>query len=261
MQHIICVKSQLSIGERPSEDFAATFYSQLMKGNTILDSYKFANLYLSKHYGDDYDGIFELLPSDRDHSVPLKCIQDGDIHIVTNLPLSPTMTSPSHSHHVHPNCLVNMKTFIGRNEEAAKCYQILINDHSMLAICGEHGIGKSALGAYIFHYSHKRLRFPGGMYYIDLADCCLDDGLPSILSCFSKYLGIGRDFIDFNSLARFFTEGKGEDKKALLFLDNVQDALLLHLIPTFLKLMNRTLSVLISVNRMTPIITSSSDDD
>mmetsp|Transcript_4078 Transcript_4078/g.7519 ORF Transcript_4078/g.7519 Transcript_4078/m.7519 type:complete len:757 (-) Transcript_4078:257-2527(-) len=162
VKHVIAVKINEKVADKGARIFMNQFYLALFVGRTVADAFHIAKVNLGAVAGlpnpDDECGKYLLLPAKADHNVQIfPCLKEGKIIDCTPTLLGNTPASVDH--------------FMGRSFDVQKIVEAFLkNRKRLVTLCGNIGVGKTAVAIDAAKYLKERGKFKHGVFFICLED-------------------------------------------------------------------------------------------
>ncbi len=147
--HVVAICRESMILDRKAKDFTHTFYTLLLRGDSVRQAFDgaTARLYMTKEklLSDSKEASkFKLLPEDADHNErPFANVSSGRFEDITCPP------PPS-------NCWPVTQYFLGRNVEVASVVKYVQRGTRCICIIGPSGIGKTQIALKACEYASDR---------------------------------------------------------------------------------------------------------
>ena len=211
VEHVIA--TNYVIHDKLSLNFMKTFYLSLFKQKrTVQQAFDCASMLAQ-------GGHFTLLPKDGNH----------DVKIFPNCPMG-TFINDDMNNLVYNQCEVVPENFIGRNRELQQIYSYFVERGCRwVTICGEVGIGKSALASKACEYMTERRVFDA-IYFVPISDinATEDELAKSFGDCIRQHYGQcanERKASQIESVSELVDVLRSQGSRKLLFVIDKCDAI------------------------------------
>lgn len=138
--------------------FISRFYRGLARGRPLNEAFERGRLMVRLLFGDEPGGEDTIILSAEDERAPLVQMPHQGAPPIFNSYATKPVTIPESD-----------TLFIGRERERVRLIRELASG-GIVELHGEDGIGKTALAREVAQWHVERGRFPGGVFWADLAD-------------------------------------------------------------------------------------------
>jgi len=156
------VPAVIGMADTIAQDFAiafvSRFYSELAKGSPLKEAFERGRLMVKLLFGVDPGSENIILLSADDENVLFAQMTHQEAPPIFNSCVTKPETAPKS----------NMP-FIGRARGMVQLTQKLANGGAV-ELCGENGIGKTALACAVANWHVERGRFSGGVFWVEMTD-------------------------------------------------------------------------------------------